>query len=145
MMKLWIYENHIWEQRIEELYERRSSQLWTQLLQLRKECLKIYHACMGFKPLTSAILVQCSANRANKPTGSRSHCKVRKCRLAVDQHTCSSQSCKMLKTQSFHSRGLKPLSTVCLEHMKDLKYLSLGDLGQNEFSPKWSHNLRKYT
>jgi len=70
---------------------------------------------------------------------------VRKCRLGVDQHTCVSQSCKMLKTQTFHSRGLKPLSTVCLEHMKDWKYLSLKDLEQNEFSPKWSHNLRKYT
>ena len=144
-MKLWIYENHIWEQRVEELYERRSPQLWTQLLQSRKESLKIYHACMGFEPLTSAVLVQCSTNRANKPIGSRSHCMVRKCRLAVDQHTSSSQSCKMLKTQTLHSRGLKPLSTVFLEHMKDLKYLSLGDLEQNEFSLKWSHNLRKYT
>ena len=40
MMKLWIYENHICELRIEELFEGRSSQLYTQLMQLRKESLK---------------------------------------------------------------------------------------------------------
>ena len=40
MMKLWIYENHICELRSEELNEGWSSQLYTQLLQLRKESLK---------------------------------------------------------------------------------------------------------
>ena len=40
ILKLWIYENHIWELQGEELYERRSSQLWTQLLQLQKKALK---------------------------------------------------------------------------------------------------------
>ena len=40
------------------LYERRSSQLYTQLLQLRKESLKKIQACTGFEPLTSAIPVQ---------------------------------------------------------------------------------------
>ena len=39
----------------EELYEGRLSQLYTQLLQLRKESLKKIQACMGFEPLTSAI------------------------------------------------------------------------------------------
>ena len=39
MMKLWIYENHIRELRSEELFEGRSSQLYTQLMQLRKESL----------------------------------------------------------------------------------------------------------
>ena len=71
IMKLYIYENHIWELRGEELYERRSSQLWRQLLQLRKESLKKIQACTGFETLTSAIPVQQSTNWANKPTGRR--------------------------------------------------------------------------
>ena len=37
MMKLWIYENHICELRSEELFEERPSQLYTQLMQFRKE------------------------------------------------------------------------------------------------------------
>ena len=37
MMKLWIYENHIYELRSEELNQVWSSQLYKQLLQLRKE------------------------------------------------------------------------------------------------------------
>ena len=41
----------------EDIYERRPSQLLTQLLQLRKESLKKLQACTGFKPLTSAMLV----------------------------------------------------------------------------------------
>ena len=39
-LKLWIYENHLCELRSKELYEGRSSQLYTQLLQLQKESLK---------------------------------------------------------------------------------------------------------
>ena len=39
-------------------YEGRSSQLYTQLLQLRKERPKKIQACTGFEPLTSAIPVQ---------------------------------------------------------------------------------------
>ena len=62
MMKLWIYENHICELRSEELNEGWSSQLYTQLLQLRKESLKKIQACTGFEPLTSAIPVQRSTN-----------------------------------------------------------------------------------
>ena len=61
-MKLWIYENHICELRSEELNEGWSSQLYTQLLQLRKESLKKIQACTGFEPLTSAIPVQRSTN-----------------------------------------------------------------------------------
>ena len=38
-LKSWIYENHICELWGEELYEGRSSQLYTQLLQMRKESL----------------------------------------------------------------------------------------------------------
>ena len=68
MMKFWIYENHICELRSEELNEGWSSQLYTQLLQLRRES----QACTGFETLTSAIPVQRSTNYANKPTGSRS-------------------------------------------------------------------------
>ena len=40
----------------EELYESRSSQVKTQLLQLRKESLEKIRASTGFEPLTSAIL-----------------------------------------------------------------------------------------
>ena len=36
LLKLWIYEYHICEMRSEELFEGRSSQLYTQLMQLRK-------------------------------------------------------------------------------------------------------------
>ena len=57
MMKLWIYENHICELQ-SELFERRSSQLYMQLMQLRKESLKKIQVCMGFEPLTSAIPAQ---------------------------------------------------------------------------------------
>ena len=59
-----IYENHISELRIEEkLYEGRSSQLYTQLLQLRKDSLqKKNQACTGFEPLTCAIPMQRSIN-----------------------------------------------------------------------------------
>ena len=41
-LKLWIYENHICDHELgsEELLEGRSSQLYTQLMQLRKEILK---------------------------------------------------------------------------------------------------------
>ena len=67
-MMLWIYENHICELRSEELNEGWSSQLYTQLLQLRRES----QACTGFETLTSALPVQRSTNCANKPTGSRS-------------------------------------------------------------------------
>ena len=67
-MMFWIYENHICELRSEELNEGWSSQLYTQLLQLRRES----QACTGFETLTSALPVQRSTNCANKPTGRRS-------------------------------------------------------------------------
>ena len=35
-----------------------------------------------------------------------------------------------------YSRGLRPGSKVCSEHMNDWQYLSLGDQEQNEFFPK---------
>ena len=54
--KLWINE--------------RSSQLDTQLKQLRKLSLKKIQAWTGFEPMTSAIPVQRSTNWAIKPTGS---------------------------------------------------------------------------
>ena len=52
MMKLWTYENHIFVLRSEGLFEGRSSQLYTQLMQLQKESLKKIQACTGFEPLT---------------------------------------------------------------------------------------------
>ena len=48
-----------------------SSQLCTQLKQLRKESLKKIQAWTGFEPMTSAMWVQCSTNWAIKPTGSQ--------------------------------------------------------------------------
>ena len=53
-------------------YLKEDHRSYTQLMQLRKESLKIIHACTGFEPLTSAIPMQRSTNEANKPTGSRS-------------------------------------------------------------------------
>ena len=57
-----MYENHIYELRSEELFEGRSSQLYTQLMQLRKKSLKRIQACTGFEPLSSAIPLQRSTN-----------------------------------------------------------------------------------
>ena len=54
------------------MHERRSSQLYIQLLHLRQESLKKIQVCTGFEPLTSVIPVQRSTNWANNPTGSRS-------------------------------------------------------------------------
>ena len=47
-----------------------SSQLYSQLKQLRKLSLKKIQAWTGFEPMTSAIPVQSSTNWAIKPTGS---------------------------------------------------------------------------
>ena len=57
-----MYENHICEPWSEELNEGWSLQLYTQLMQLRKESLKKIQACTGFEPLTFAISVQRSTN-----------------------------------------------------------------------------------
>ena len=62
MMKLFLNENHICELWSEAFYERRSLQLYTQLLQLQKESLKKIQACVGFEPLTSAMPEQRSTN-----------------------------------------------------------------------------------
>ena len=59
-----MYENHMRELRSEELYEWRSSQLYTQLLQLRKESLKKKLGLYGIQTLdlcvTGAALYQLS-------------------------------------------------------------------------------------
>ena len=65
-MKLLIYENHICDHELgsEELLEGRSSQLYTQLLQLRKEILKKNSGLYGIRTLdlcdTGATLYQLS-------------------------------------------------------------------------------------
>ena len=59
MMKLGIYENHIWELWGEELYERRSVQLWTQLLRLRKESLEKIQALTDFHIFVKFCLLLC--------------------------------------------------------------------------------------
>ena len=48
MMKLWIYENHICELQ-SELFERRSLQLYMQLMQLQKESLKKNSGLYGIR------------------------------------------------------------------------------------------------
>ena len=53
-----------------------SSQLYTQLKQLRNWSLKKIQAWTGFEPMTSAIPVQCSTNWAIEPTGSWSFCGI---------------------------------------------------------------------
>ena len=58
----------ICELRSEELFEGRSSQLYTQLMQLGKESLKKIQACMEFEPLTSAIPVQRSTKLTDECT-----------------------------------------------------------------------------
>ena len=50
-LRLWIYENHICELWSEELFEGRSSQLYTQLMQLRKESLKKNSGLYGIRTL----------------------------------------------------------------------------------------------
>ena len=66
---------HIFELRKKEWISEWSSQLYTQLKQLRKESLKKILAWTGFEPMTSAIPAQCSTNWAIKPTGSWSLCE----------------------------------------------------------------------
>ena len=61
---------HIFELRKKLWISERSSQLYTQLKQLRKLSLKKIQAWTGFEPMTSAIPVQRSTNWAIKPTGS---------------------------------------------------------------------------
>ena len=60
----------------------------------------------------------CQQTRRNVPT-------------EISVHVCLG----VLSTAKF-SRGLRPGSKVCSEHMNDWQYLSLGDLEQNEFFPK---------
>ena len=61
---------HIFELRKKQWISDWSSQLFSQLKQLRKESLKKIQAWTGFEPMTSAIPVKCSTNWAIKPTGS---------------------------------------------------------------------------
>ena len=46
-------------QQVQFLTHERSSQLCTQLKQMRKERLKKFQALTGFEPMTSAIPLQC--------------------------------------------------------------------------------------
>ena len=55
-----VYENHICQLRSEELYEWGSSQLYTQLLQLRKESLKEVQDCTDSNPWP--LRYRCSDN-----------------------------------------------------------------------------------
>ena len=57
LIKLLIYKNHICELRSEELFKERSSQLYTQLMQLPKESLKKFRACTGFERPAPSWLV----------------------------------------------------------------------------------------
>ena len=57
---------HTFELQKKEWLSEWSSQLYMQLKQLRKESPKKIQAWIGFEPMTSAILVQCSTNWAIK-------------------------------------------------------------------------------
>ena len=58
MMKLWMYWNHICELQSEELYERRSLQLYgMQLLELWKESLKFTYRRSRHRPLTDSCMI----------------------------------------------------------------------------------------
>ena len=54
---------NICELRSEELFKGRSSQLYTQLMHLRKESLKKTQACTGFEPLTSSGVLRSGSIR----------------------------------------------------------------------------------
>ena len=47
-----IWKSYMWSAEPEEFFEGRSSQLYTQLMQLWKESLKKIQTCTGFEPLT---------------------------------------------------------------------------------------------
>ena len=74
-MKWWMYENYIWELQGEEFIERRLSVIGL-IFAVEKRMPEKIQARTSFEPLTPAILVQCSANWTNKPTGSKSPQKV---------------------------------------------------------------------
>ena len=66
---------HIFEMRMKDQIEKRSSQLLRNLSSCEKESLKKIQAWTGFEPMTSAMPVQCSTNWAIKPGGSWSYCE----------------------------------------------------------------------
>ena len=70
-MKLWMYENYIWELQGEEFIERRLSVI-DPIFAVEKRMPEKKQARASFEPLASAIPVQRSASWTNKPTGSKS-------------------------------------------------------------------------
>ena len=74
-MKLWMYENYIWELLGEEFIEKRLS-IIDPIVAVEKRMLEKIQARVNFEPLSSVILVQCSAHWTNKPTESKSPPKV---------------------------------------------------------------------
>ena len=61
------------KQRSKKLYKSRKiiAVIYATFAVVKKKCEKKFRL-VKFKPLTSAILVQCSTNKANKSAGSRS-------------------------------------------------------------------------
>ena len=74
-MKLWMYENYIWELLGEEFIEKRLS-IIDPIVAVEKRMLEKKQARVSFEPLTSVMPVQCSSNWTNKPTESKSTQKV---------------------------------------------------------------------
>ena len=66
---------HIFELRMKDQKEERSSQLVRNLSSCEKKTWKKIQAWTGCEPMTSAMPVQCSTNWAIKPTGSWSYCE----------------------------------------------------------------------
>ena len=66
---------HIFELRMKDQIEERSSQLLRNLSSCEKKAMKKIQAWTGFEPMTSAMPVQCSTNWAIKPTGGWSYCE----------------------------------------------------------------------
>ena len=71
---LWIYESHIFKLQIRREYDSDLHSNEHYLSSSEKRAWKKIKACTRFEPMTSAILVQCSTNWANKPTGNWSLC-----------------------------------------------------------------------
>ena len=74
-MKLWMYENYIWELLGEEFIEKRLS-IIDPIVAVEKRMLEKIQARVNFELLSSVILVQCSAHWTNKPTESKFPPKV---------------------------------------------------------------------
>ena len=68
IIKLWIYENHIWKPRGEEIIWKKIIAVIDATFAVAKREPEKIQACTGFEHLTPAIPVQRSTNWAHKPS-----------------------------------------------------------------------------